>query len=583
MNDYPVSPDEKRIEELLGKVQPVPSEGFHQKMARAAWRERSAVQIRWKVAAALLTVAALMVLLTSPQGRAWAQEVFQFFTKIQSKTVELPESMQDMKPPEPYNVPLVPVYIPTVSAEMAALPGCETAQKAQSYRCQVDLVEEKLGFDLKELPKKLDNSNFESVQFNLASKQATIVYSFDSSYRNFGNLYLTQGLGNTPVFGDKSPWEAVPADQVQTVEVGGYQGEYVEGSFTMPVGSSELSWSTSERRRRLAWSDGERWYHLDLWPNLNTADRIRRDELIELAESLVDVPLEKNEAPDLNFLPSISAAEQVSGWDLKAPTLLPIDMDFSYARFNGFRVQLAYGINEELLIYEWEGESLDFDALSKTSYSNYRILEVNGKKAFFGSVEGGDPHLFLWWEHDGLSYQMYYYKYFAWIDMNKMVKIAESMQDIDDFRTKDHRPYEHVSMYEQALEMDIREFSATPAGWSFAGLWTDPSSPCIVLFYKSISGSGWFYVDQCRTDAHWRLSDIPWNRIQRVKVGNTNAQYVVGDHVTNPEGKLIWDPDIPAKQLYWKQDGLWMQMRLGGESTFQYEREDLITYAESLR
>ena len=84
----PALPDESQIEELLGKIQPVPGEEFRKKMEQAAWRfdaeKRPAGRIRWKTAAALMVVAALTGLFASPQGRAWAQEVFQFFTKIQS-------------------------------------------------------------------------------------------------------------------------------------------------------------------------------------------------------------------------------------------------------------------------------------------------------------------------------------------------------------------------------------------------------------------------------------------------------------------------------------------------------------------
>ena len=38
MNKPPMTPDENRIEELLAKFQPVPSEGFHKKMKQVIWQ-----------------------------------------------------------------------------------------------------------------------------------------------------------------------------------------------------------------------------------------------------------------------------------------------------------------------------------------------------------------------------------------------------------------------------------------------------------------------------------------------------------------------------------------------------------------
>src|SRR5215216_6156342 len=156
MNKKTISaaPDENKMEELLGKIQPVPSELFHQKMKQANWRvdrgPRATVKnFRLKFAFAVITFLLLSVFFVTPQGRAWAQEVAQFFRRINSMTIELPVEQRKQLNNESmpsYDLPLVSVFIPTVSPEMVTIPGCETPPRSQSYHCQVALAESKLGF-----------------------------------------------------------------------------------------------------------------------------------------------------------------------------------------------------------------------------------------------------------------------------------------------------------------------------------------------------------------------------------------------------------------------------------------------------
>jgi hypothetical protein len=588
-HNIPAIPDDNKIEELLAKIQPIPSENFHHKMKQAAWRvggrQRVVIKnVHLKISFAIVAIAALAALLITPQGRAWAQEIFQFFTRINSLTAELPESdlkrMQDIN--NTYELPLVPVFIPTVSPEMATLPGCETPQKSQSYGCQVALAESQLGFDLKELPAKPEDWKFEFLHFDAVSKSATTGYRLDIRYQGYGTtygtLYLMQGIGNFPGFYRNTPWGVVPEEKVENVKIGTYDGEYVRGSFSLPVDSNNLVWDHSDEHQRLAWSDGRRWYLIELWRDLNVLNTLDRDQLIELAESLVDSSLERREAPDPEFLHSITDAEAISGFDLKAPTLLPMEMTFSYARYypDNSEIRLFYGPNNDLVIYVWKDKS-------SSANQNYEIVEINNGKGYYGSGKGADPYQFLWWEENGLYYQMYFYQFIGTIDKEKMIAIAESMQDIDDFRTKDSRPYEYVSIYGQALGLDAREFPETPTGWSFADVWANPYGRCICLIYKSVTEPGMLFMNQCLTDKYFNISDIPSSMAKRVQIGDTKGVYAVGDFITNDKGKLTWHPDAPMKQLYWQEDELWIQMAVYGESAIFHDEEDLISYAESLR
>jgi len=586
----PVPPDENKIEELLAKIQPVPSKSFHQKM-KAGWRAEGGVEpptrnLRLKPAFAIVILFAFLALFVTPQGRAWAQELVQFFKRINSFTIEMPESetklMESMN--NSIDLPLVPVFVPTVRPEMAALTGCETPGKSQSYHCQVALAETQLGFDLKEFPEEPEGWDFDYLSFDPTSKRATISYTFDQRYQSSATFTLIQGVGDFTKLYSTGPWNAVPADMVETVKVGNLDAEYVKGSFSSGA-SGNLVWSDAYQHR-LAWSDGTRWYLIEVWSNPNPPDPIDRAGLVALAESLADASREGKEAREPDALHSISDAEGISGMDLKAPTLLPLGIDFESARFYPEKpeVRLFYGINNELVIHQWQAPSPALDTLSTPSTQGYEIIEVNGETAFLGSVGGADAHLFLWWQKDGMSYQMYYYQYFGrTIEKQEFIVIAESLQDIDDFRAKGPPSYEYVSIYEQVLGLNAKEFPAVPVGWSFTGVYAGDYGRCIILSYKLVTEPGWIFIDQCGTDYSYNVADIPPDRIEQVQLRGQQAIYAAGDFVANNDGRLTWDPDLPGQQLYWQEDGLWIKVTVWGDNTLVYDKEDLLREVESLR
>jgi hypothetical protein len=582
--NIPVVSDENRIESLLANIQPVPSEQFHKRMKQAAWRfedkQGTPGNLKLKLAIVLTVLMLLASLFATPQGRAWAQEVFHFFARIDSETAELPEStrklLQDNE--TTYDVPLVPVFIPTVSPEVAALPGCETAQA--SYTCQVDQAESRLGFDLKELPKTPEGWKFDSVSFMTSSKSASIRYLLDFSSTSYGTFGLIQGEGASPRFDQNNPWSVVPADKVKNVKVGNHEAEYVNGSFSLYTGSNHLTWDDMDGHQRLAWSDGIKWYLIDFWPNLNSPERIGLNQLIEMAESLVDTPPEASNALDPDYLYSVSDAETISGLDLKAPTLLPIEKSFSHARYfsdnKQVQVRLFYGVNNELVIYEQKARSVDF-----STPKGYEIVKVNGRNAFYGAdKEGGDLHQFLWWEADGLSYQMHFYQYLEKLDQGQMIAIAESMQDVNDFHTNESRPYEYVSIYAKALGFNALEFPEPPAGLSYVTVFGDPEGRCIYIIYKSVAEPASLFLHQCATGKRFNVADIPSSMAQQVKIGNHQGIYAEGSFMTQANGQILWNPDPTQKQLYWQENGLWIDMSISG---IDHNKEDLISYAESLR
>ena len=606
-NQLPATPGEDEIEELLTKIQPVPSERFYEKMERASWRVEQGqpekvknISLRTKIVFAMIALVILVTLIATPQGRALAQEVMRFFTRINSTTVQLSNKQlkQLNEIDRRYNLPLLPVFIPGVLPEMAAISGCGTPQKAQTYRCQVALAESQLGFDLKELPEVPDGWEFQSLYTNTDLGVAVMSYKLDfrdfgyisyggSSFTSHSSLVITQGSGDFSSFNwYGNLWEVVPAEAIDPIFVGANKGEYVRGDFGLKPGDNELVWSEADRRQRLTWNEGTRWYLVDLGPNLNIASTMNKNQLISLAESLIGPPAEATEVLNPDRLLSISDAEKISGLDLKAPTLLPMNMEFSYARYlpNEQQIQLVYGVNGELTIQEWKGEPVDYKKPLGAYEFTCEIINMNGGAAFYCSRENPTSRSFLWWRKNGLNYQMYFDSLTGGrIDREQMLLIAESMGDIDDFQKTSSRNYEQIAMYAQALGINAKTFSETPAGWSFSNFWTDAYAECIDLIYASTTGQSTLSINQCKIDKGSNTSAFPFWSIKRVKVGNTKGQYITGGFVITDDGKQIWDPTLPPKQLYWQSDGLWMQIALYGDAAFLSGKEDLITYAESLR
>ncbi|HEU0292492.1 MAG TPA: hypothetical protein VFR47_07135 [Anaerolineales bacterium] len=601
-------PDENKIEELLARIQPVPSGNFHKKMEQASWLDEQgsnrtiSSRRRLRLAFVIVMLLGITVLAVTPPGRAWAQEAAQFFWRVSSATIQLPEeqakSMNEWTSDanRQYDLPLIPVLIPAVAPEMAAISGCEAPQSSQSYRCQVALAESKLGFDLKELPANITNFELRSISIDTDSQLAVMSYDLDLKYLGYNstgftsssNLVFIQGLGDFADFAEhlNNPWEAVPADKVEPVSIGASKGEYVKGRFYFQSDSNVLVWSEEFSDQRLAWSEGTRWYLFKFSPNLNLAGTLDKDQLIHLAESLVNSSIETARSLNPDHLLSISDAEKISGLDLKAPTLLPMDLDFSYARYlpDLKQVQLVYGLDESLVIHEWEGDPLEYKKpLGKYEFT-CEIANMNGEEAFYCFFEGPNPRSFLWWHKDGFNYEMYYDSFAAGqIDRERMLLIAESMQDVDDFRKESRRNYEQVVLYEQALGLDIKKFPQTPAGWVFTNFWSNARLKCIGLYYTSTTGQGGLSVGQCQTDKRTDLSLYPFDAVKRTKVGSARGYYVAGGYIITADGKQVWDPNSLVRKLYWQEDGLWLQISIYGDATLLYDKENLISVAESLR
>ena len=131
--------------------------------------------------------------------------------------------------------------------------------------------------------------------------------------------------------------------------------------------------------------------------------------------------------------------------------------------------------------------------------------------------------------------------------------------------------------------MNAKKFQQAPVGWVFANVWADSYTQCIDVIYTATVGQNSLFISQCKTDKRFDTSVFPAQSIEQVNLRNTKGHYVAGGFVMGNDGQETWDPTSLRKQLYWQEDGLWIQMGVSGESPILQDKEDLIAYAESLR
>lgn len=346
----PQVPDENKMEELLATIQPVPGEGFHRQMTRAAWRveqeppgRMSARNRRLKFAVGFAIVLAGIMLAASPQGRAFAQRIFLFFTVTEEKSFPIPTeqvfSFPSTETPVPtYILPLEPVE-PVVPTQIVAAPdpSCTSPEAQSGYSCQIEALEAQAGFDAKELPQDPVGTQFSQAAFDPAT--GTMSMQFVASSGG-GALSLSQGIGEFP---EANKWGEAPAEAIKQVTVNGQYAELVSGTFVVYPNSTEAVWRPGGMLR-LHWREGDRWLSLEKMGDPYPIEWIGENEIVALAESLVDErPFDQIVPVDPENLTSVEAAEELAGFDVLAPTLLPEGHELKRVAWRNEVVHLLYG------------------------------------------------------------------------------------------------------------------------------------------------------------------------------------------------------------------------------------------------
>jgi hypothetical protein len=205
--------------------------------------------------AGLAIIALLAVLFVTPQGRALAQGVLQFFNRAESTTFPVQPSQAVMGEPDA-PAPTIEPPAPLISVAEA---------------------EAQIGFDIAELPFVPDGLNYLG-----ARVYGNAVHIEYEAQGHRGHLMIQQSQDGI----NQSRWDGVPAHAIVPVKIGELDGEFTQGRFVVYTGQTSATWAPDAAVLRLRWVEDGVWFEMTKSGYAEEIEYLDQAALIELAESL---------------------------------------------------------------------------------------------------------------------------------------------------------------------------------------------------------------------------------------------------------------------------------------------------------
>ena len=357
-----------------------------------------------RVALAALAVAALTaVIFITPQGRAIAQNVLQFFRRAESNVLPLPPG-QIASPEDAQGVPIAPPpspFVNMVEAEIVA------------------------GFDVFELP--LVPDGFEFLGAIAEKGKVSIQYE---AVGGGGALVINESTNGFM----QSEWDQAPVEAITQIVIGQLDGELVQGTYVVYPGETVARWNADAPILRLRWIENGIWFELAKFGGVDRIAYLDRDALVELAESITNDP----------FPLEVQAAEAKAGYDALEPAVIPERMTFLGASLDPtikmISLSFGYSDSERIVLIRQQPiasqELCDLCGLvgPDALVQSVQIQDVPGEYAEgvwalteIGPVWKDEPLLkTIRWQKDGIAFEMIYMG--VDLDQDGLVAIAESMK-----------------------------------------------------------------------------------------------------------------------------------------------------------
>lgn len=362
-----------------------------------------------RVALASLAVLALLAMaFITPQGRAFAQSVLQFFRRSESNVLPLPPELIALTPAD---------------GEPTAMPP--------SPMMSVEEAERLAGFDAQELPGVPDG--FEYLGAMASSGWINIQYEVPGGG---GALVITQ----SPNGFIQSEWDQAPVEAISQVVVGDVEGELVQGLYVVyPNDPSAAHWNSDAPVLRLRWVKDGIYFEMAKFGGVEAISYLDQDALIALAATVSNEP-----APQPYLTNDTQDANKLVPFPVLSPLTIPDGMTLQATSFDPAlqMVSLSYGYsgdNLRLLIKQQPVESPETCSLcglvgATASVQQVQINDVPGEYAegVWELTDNGpvwrDNHYLktLRWQKDGMAYELVYMG--DELGKDELVEVAESMK-----------------------------------------------------------------------------------------------------------------------------------------------------------
>lgn len=354
---------------------------------------------------ALAIFALMAVALITPQGRAFAQSILQFFTRAESNTISLqPEQI-----------------VPPASVEAAtAMPPSPTIPLPEAERIA--------GFDAAEL--SIAPEGFNYLGARLYGNAISIEYEAQGGGGNFIIMQSREGF-------TQSHWDQVPADAVVPVKIGAMDAEYAQGTFVVYGNDTVATWNPDAPILRLRWMKDGVWFEMTKFGDVEAIEYLDREGMVALAESLTHDP----------FPLELNTAEVQAEFDVLEPSNVPTAMTFLGSSFDPVSklVSLSFGYSDAeraILIQQQPvsspevcdlcrlvGASAEVETVSVRDTSGEYVIGVWRADEAGNWIWEHEPFLQrLRWQEHGMAFEILYMGPPEQMTKTDLLVIAESMK-----------------------------------------------------------------------------------------------------------------------------------------------------------
>lgn len=265
------------------------------------------------------------ILLITPQGRTFAQNILRYFIRVEGNEIPLPT---------PVPVHLIPVsrdisqptHTPAATIHPAFYDRCGEGPNA---RCSLDEIRAMVDFPVQGLVEIPAGMSF--IGATGGPSEIVLTYRSDDPL-----CVITLSQGKTDPAAETG-WLIAGEAAVETVQIGNAEAEYLQGGWFSYGGDKTARWDPQQNMQVLRWEEQERFYLLSVSAEEGTdalGNCPDKAGVIALAAGLTE---NSHPAPliQATVTPVVNLAEigQTAGFKAVEPTWLPEGYRLSSARY----------------------------------------------------------------------------------------------------------------------------------------------------------------------------------------------------------------------------------------------------------